>query len=131
MTLLLAMHAINTKKDVKITKKIEIPSSPNVSLIPSELIHDEPKKVNSLKKFNGVSELRFEVFNKAKYELFAVVVFANTQNNNEYRKCKPANNFANLRIKTVCPEKIGNKKNIEINSGENINNFIEIKLFIC
>lgn len=49
MTLLLAMHAINTKKDVKITKKIEIPSSPNVSLIPNELIHDEPKKVNSLK----------------------------------------------------------------------------------
>ena len=49
MTLLLAMHAINTKKDVKITKKIEIPSSPNVSLIPSELIHDEPKKVDSLK----------------------------------------------------------------------------------
>ena len=78
MTLLLAMHAINTKKDVKITKKIEIPSSPNVSLIPSELIQDEPKKVNSLKKFHGVSELRFEVFNKAKYELFAVVVFANT-----------------------------------------------------
>ena len=66
MTLLLAMHAIKTKKDVKITKKIEIPSNPNVSLIPNELIHDDPKKVISLKKFNGVSELRFEVFNKAK-----------------------------------------------------------------
>ena len=75
---MLAIQAINTKNEVNITKNIEIPSRPNVSLIPSELIQDEPKKVSSLKKFNGVSELIFEVFNNAKYELFAAVVFAKT-----------------------------------------------------